>query len=325
MALTKVLGATAGPNGAVATFASTGSILEGASIRESLWENKVEVSIKVMIGANRDRKNTLPLNLGRFGTPLPGVTAKIPNPGTRGTAGLFLVAASFVEPCGTTPALQGGPNDPTWALTTDTGEAGNPAPAVDIKIADTISDSGAGFDSTGGDFGGSGGGSGSGSGGAQGGIFSDYRVMSTYNGDDHTLQLPIASDQASDDSVFVQVAKANMSLQVDWLAEKSGSKPLLPNPYVSDSNLVFLRGQIITDQVETDSDGTVLKYKVQGRYFYGAKNRQQLNINCGVPPWVNLSKIANADHQFALPDFVHGIIDGTNLNGTVPFDKTTLS
>src|SRR5262249_52884608 len=92
----------------------------------------------------------------------------------------------------------------------------------------------------------------------------------------------------------------------------TGKAPMLPEPYVNDSNAVLLRSEVSPEQAEVTGDGTELEHTVSGRYVYGSKDRSQVKMQKGLPPWVS----DNADVAIKSEHFGHGIIDGGPSGGT---------
>lgn len=282
IALTKVRGV----NGQLIGVGNqVGSMLQSAAIREHLWENKIEVTIKTMLAASPERKLSLPTKLDRFGSAIPGVTNLPPDPGTRGTAGLLLQAAAFMDPCVQTAILKAG----GLAAATALGITNDPV--VQVFAANIVPDDASGLYKDDG----------------RGGLYTEYKIMSRVEAPENIVQMPVASSTATETSVFCQVAAAIAKRVVEWSAEKVGSRPILPDPKVNDENAVLLNTIIDVDDVVPDSDGTALRFRVAGRYFYGFKDPNKVNIVAGVPPWV--SDEVQSQVAFSSDDFRSGIID----------------
>ena len=302
MAVTKVRG----PNGfLLGTSATNGTAkLESATVREELFDNKVEVVIRVQMLGDTSRLNAVPFNPVRFNTSLPGSEPGTlpPDPGTRGSAQLLLQAVGFIDPCSRESVLS--TVIPTGSSTlVGAGSNGNTEP-IQVSLVPVLpTDYNSYWCAIG---------SGGNSVDLTPGIYDHYRVVSAWKQNRHVHQMAVANSASAVDSVTVQLAKPQTSLTVTWSAEKSGSAPMLPHPYINDPNATLMHYEFDSNDPEPASDGTAIVFKRTGVYHYTYQQRATQKA-AALSPMVN-QLVAQAA-GVPITQFAHGIIDAALSGG----------
>lgn len=264
-------------------------IMVGA-IQENMYEPDITVTIKARLRPFPNRFNRLAMDLSRFTDfPLgsqPGQNpATLPDAGTRGTAGLKLVAAALNDPCLSQTVLRTGGSEPSGQSIL----AGQGAPELAqvtmraVLPTDTAALYAANPDP---------------------GIYTHYHVAIRTIQNRHMLQLPVG--KAGEQPVVVQTAAPTQKKIVSWTAGKIGDAPKLPDPDLG-PNFVLSKSVIDTEEVVPSGDGVNLTYRVAGKYVYFVKNYGQAVLTAGMPPWMNES--AKPDVLKAVSQFGKGIID----------------
>lgn len=152
--------------------------------------------------------------------------------------------------------------------------------------------------------------------GSDAGIYDDYTITMTYSHHDHVLQLPLANSNSTVSSVFVQVAKPEGSLRVDWIAERNGGKPLCPLPYMNNTNYTYLHGEIRYLDPELTSGSAIPRIRIAGTYFFGHSNRDLMSIVPGVPPWLDQTIVKGGElttNDFS-PDILEAALGQSGIN-----------
>lgn len=123
------------------------------------------------------------------------------------------------------------------------------------------------------------------------GIFSDYRIINRYEKDGRIYMAGITSPNGfnGDSTAFFEMASPTLLWICDWTAERTGDKPLIPNPIIKDSNYVLMDFHIETDSLDLEGDGITLRWRISGTYVYGAKNQKTSLAWFGKPPWMDES------------------------------------
>jgi hypothetical protein len=265
---------------------NAGPMLTAAAVRTSLYENKVEVNIKAQITSTPARKQGVPMDVKRFtfipkGSE-PGTLP--PDPGIRGTAGLALFAATFSDPCLTESILLNTGLGATRQLNT------SGIPEVRVLTTQQLPDDNRALYST----------------SQLPGFLTNAQIHCEYQVKTWNVQLPVAS--ANSASALVTLASPTGQKIVDWSTEKVGGAPKVPDPNVSDSNLVLLNYSMRPEVTVANSDGTVLTYKRSGRYVYAIQDVSQCVVDAGLPEFIDPSVRQLSVVQLA--DLAHGLIDG---------------
>lgn len=269
---------------------ATDKVLGSGAIKEDMWNNIIEVRFRTMLKALPARVGDAAMDLTRFTTyPTGSDPQGTPvDPGTRGSAGLVLVAQVLKDPCPT--PVGSGTNGYDPGSPTGTGSSTSTFTTTP-KLPDDQSGQ---YDDP------------------DPGMYTDYRINNSYQYDYQKLMLPTAAEDAGPS--FVQVAGPTLVRVVDWIAEKVGDKPALPSPFLNDGgNSVLMKASIEPAHIDLMADGETMKFKVCGRYVYGAKAYNPTAISAGLPPWIsdNVAPFI----CFRDEDFADGIIDACELDG----------
>jgi hypothetical protein len=278
IALTKVRG----PAGRL----GSNFLLKAAAVRESLWENKVEVNVKAMVSVNTDRFTpgaAFPFSQLAVPPAATDPSGKPSDPAARGTAGLALVAAVFQDPCLQQAVLKtGGLNAAGKAAELRT------VPAASVLVARKLPLASPAFFKT-----------------DPGGPYNSWAMRSAYQNEKNILQLPVAKEGAL--PVFLKLAAGTLTRVVEWTVSRAGARPKIPDPESSDPNLVLLRADITPESVELAGDGQTPVYRISGRYTYGAKDPDQVKLTGGVPPF--LGRQAAREVVIRTQDKIQGLAD----------------
>lgn len=241
-------------------------LLMNASFGEQLWENKVDVTLKVKIIPSRTRavvgQNAgAPTSFPGLGTPLPGVAkdGKPHDPGARGTAGLL----NFVQPyllnsCNGAGSVQ------------DISQGGNPASgvaptAVKVQVVGKLpQDAQAIHNPKAHDK----------------GFYTDYMIYPRWQKLLNKLQMPLAISTGKQNSVITKIAKPTERLLLEWSAHRIGSppEPPLDDPGRAGMELV---SKHVAPELEVDGDGTVPAFTLRGRYEYAFTNDPKIVFPLG--------------------------------------------
>lgn len=144
--------------------------------------------------------------------------------------------------------------------------------------------------------------------GAVGSIFTDYKVVSRFERDQHKFMLPIASPTPfNGKSVsFVRLAKPTLLWIVSWSASKIGTAPEPPLPEAP-TGWELLDDQYELQQMNIMADGVTYAYSMSGVYIFGCTNPSDFisdNINFPLPPWATLG---SNSRTIPLSNFIPGI------------------
>jgi hypothetical protein len=297
IAVTKV-----SPDGPIATKGNEDrpTKLVAAAVRQSMWENKVEVNLKVQYTSTPSRIKGVAMDLKRFTVPPVGSEPGTlpPDPGLRGTAGLQLVAAAFQDPCSSAAILNTGGLGTTSTLST-TG-----LPEVHVLMTTVLPDDSRALYSTTLDN--------------LPGFYTNYQIHVTNRLKTWNVQLPVAAPNQA--SAIVTLASGTGERIVEWSAEKTGNPPKIPDYNTSDPNLVLLSAELMPSPNDLNpGEGTMVVFRRAGRYVYAEQDPSKSPVDGGMPPFIDPSirqaAVINPD------DLIHGIIDGasgTSTLSTVP-------
>lgn len=281
---------TISPDEPIATSSNLNgnAFLRSASVKTNLYENKVEVSLKCMIKSSKDMTKDFPMNLKRFSFPPAGSAPGTPppDPGDRGSAGLQLFSNALADPCMGEIILRS-----QGLLGQENSLSTTGLPEVRVLSTTVLPDEQRALYSTTLD--------------SLPGFYTHYRVMTTYPVKTWNAQLPVASPGTT--SAFVTLAGTVAGKIVEWVAEKIGSPPKIPDPNVLDPNLVLLKATITPETELGDGDGTLLTFHRSGRYEYGFVDYTQAVLDGGMPPFIDPS--VRSLSTISSDDFIHGIID----------------
>lgn len=158
------------------------------------------------------------------------------------------------------------------------------------------------------------------------GMWSTCFVTNRYEKDRHRYYLGVTSPGGFQGSstAFVQITNPTLLWICDWMVEKQGGKPQVPNPTPQDTNWVLLDDWWEPDFVDVaGADGTTSLYRIYGTYIYGHKNPNadtNLNITFPLAPWINQSKVTASDRTVPNSLFLDGISDtaATIAGGIIP-------
>lgn len=103
----------------------------------------------------------------------------------------------------------------------------------------------------------------------RGGVATTFYIQNCFETDRGLLQLPSATEDGQCE--FVRTKAPVTRRVVNWVAERMGSMPMLPDPETHDSNEELLRTSICPANVTPNSDGVPVFY-VSGQYVYGLRS-----------------------------------------------------
>ncbi len=251
-----------------------GSILITGAVRESLYENWVEVAFRCQLQPEALTQNQTSINLKQFGL-LPygspdGQPAR--DIGTRGSAGVRFAAAALTDPCIRTAVFNS--NFGVENTTTDWQSTVFPPP-VDptLSTASNLADP-SNFATMN-------------SGIPQ--IYDCYNVTLTTRTDTGVLQLPLCSSIPQPvDSVFVGVQAQSTQLVASWKAERIGGQPVIPSDSLNGlvGTAPLLSKSIGTFEHELAGDGVSVKWRIMGEYVFGYSNNCDAIIQHALPPTI---------------------------------------
>lgn len=279
-------------------LANGGKFLGMSVVSVPLWDNAVTVIVKAMLKPTKSTFAGIPFDLDRFtkipygnigdGTDIP------PDPGTRGSAGLELIAAALRDPClGTatisTPVDETGDNP-------DSPESDIP-PVEIVMTAVIADDENALYDPPEDDV----------------GIYEGYEIRHNVRTKLNKLVIPVG--KADSLPVVFQTACPVQMHTFEWKCTKVGTPPELPDPDLGDSNFELLETEYDDHQTEVYTDGVSMKYVIAGTYVYVARDLKKAVLATTMPPWV--AESANPNALLAYSVFVKGIINlGVGGGGT---------
>jgi hypothetical protein len=199
--------------------------------------------------------------------------------GARGTAQLLLTAAALQDPClRQSVSLSAG-----QSVNFPSGNDGT-IPAT-ISVVATLPDFQGSLRST-----------------SDSGAYDRYLVSQRTTLDPKVLELSTAGKPA-----IIQTGEATARRRVHWHASRIGAPPNVPDPKVSDSNMVLVKAQVDPGTVGLAADGESPEYKVSGVYDYVFTDPTAALLAAALPPWMSgaAATLATSAVQFA-----SGIIDG---------------
>ena len=147
------------------------------------------------------------------------------------------------------------------------------------------------------------------------GIWSTCFVRNRYEKDRHRYNLGVTSPGGfnGNSTAFVQLTNPTLLWICDWMVERLGGKPQVPNPVPQDTNWILLDDWWEPDFVDVGgADGTTVLYRIYGTYVYGHKNpSNHTNLNVAFPlaPWINQSKVTASDRTVPDSLYMDGISD----------------
>ncbi|VTS00749.1 unnamed protein product [Gemmata massiliana] len=84
----------------------------------------------------------------------------------------------------------------------------------------------------------------------------------------------------------VTVHGGQMTLEVDWVAMRTGAPPVLPTFESRDTNFVALNAAVTLSNVELSPDGVTAVHKVGGHYSYGVIDPSAVSVSAAIPPFL---------------------------------------
>lgn len=290
---------TVSPTGKVASSADDSNpLLMSSAVRKSLYENQVEVTMKVFMKSGKGRTKQLGMDLGNFASipkgSEPGTLP--PDPGTRGTAAIKLFANALQDPCSPAQVQLSSQAGQQRALST------SGLPEVRVIQTKILPDDGSALYSTDIDN--------------LPGFYTHHKMHTDYKPKTWASQLPVAAAGAA--SAIVVLAGTTAQKIIEGVVEKVGTAPKLPDPNVNDPNLVLLEAVISPNPLELSvgaGDGTMLTFRRAYRYVYAIIDVAKAVFDGGMPPFLDSQKRGLSTIQPG--DFVHGLIDGASGGATL--------
>ncbi len=236
-----------------------------AAIKEDLYDNVVECSVKARWGAaNQDVVQGLALAGLALGRPpkYSGPTTTANDAGAFGTAGIQILSAQIQDWCSTqmvdASLAQGNPSQPAQARGT----------GATITVGPTPDTGGGGFSGT-----------------EATPPYTEYTVRKSYVDDRNIVQMAIAGD-TNNESAIVQLAAPTKRLIVSWQIERIGSQPDVPATEPTNANAVLTHVNWEPLETVLMPDGESFRYAIAGSCTYVFKNSDQVTISAALPPWI---------------------------------------
>jgi hypothetical protein len=147
--------------------------------------------------------------------------------------------------------------------------------------------------------------------------YTNYQIKTSYIFKHGRLHLPIAVDPAGNSTKTSTVVNIHAPMSrklVEWRAQRVGAVPKIPDPNVSNGNLVILESDISPVSWELLPDGNSRAFHVTGRYLYACKEAIGAGdaLPIDAPPWINYPY---GETQIVASDYQHGIIDPGGQTG----------
>lgn len=99
--------------------------------------------------------------------------------------------------------------------------------------------------------------------------YTEYIIAVSYRTDLGRLMLPVAPQGSGVyPSEIVQTRLPTTVKVVSWNAERTGAHPVVPNPFVTDSNLILADYEFTPVSRRLDADGVGVHYRMSGVYTY---------------------------------------------------------
>jgi hypothetical protein len=125
-----------------------------------------------------------------------------------------------------------------------------------------------------------------------GGIYTYYRVVPRFKRDTGRVMMP--GTLAKGAVAFPQLHQPTTKLLVEWVAEREGEPPAIPDPNLTGAaGPVLLDEEISPEQIE-ELPGGAIRYTVAGAYTYGFQYPDKVSYNAAVPPWVSDLELAGS-------------------------------
>lgn len=120
--------------------------------------------------------------------------------------------------------------------------------------------------------------------------YEQYEVQSQYGFDMGSRALPgTGSGADGHKAAVVTVHGGLMTMDVSWVARRTGSPPVLPSFQSKDPNLIPLKGSVVPTQVDPSADGVLPNYTVAGHYTYLILDPTQASVLAPLPPFLGTS------------------------------------
>jgi hypothetical protein len=270
------------------------TILFAGVIRESIWENSVEVTIQANINQVPFKTQNISGDLSRFGGEVPGspVGAPPPDPGTRGTAALQLIASIMHDPCLANYVSR---LVATGGYTANLTSAGPPEAYPGVSVIHTVDDPPGGFKMS-----------------TDDGVYGHYTMETHYQTNNHILSLPVSSSSGAQvkGPAMVQVAGPTVSLVADYDVDRAGNMPMIPAA-IQDPNAVIMHSTVQPLAQECGADGSPI-YAIKGRQIYSFRDVTKVPVTHPRPPYIDDS----VPVQYTGANLQSGIIDSAGNAGT---------
>ncbi len=120
-------------------------------------------------------------------------------------------------------------------------------------------------------------------------LITSYEVKSRWIFNDGLIAVPLAKRPTDPppDMEFLRLHKPLAFLAVDWECARYGQPPIVPKPYLQNTNLKLLRQEYDISSVTRDGDGRLFFYAA-GTYTYGLSDRKSATLSHAVPPWIQI-------------------------------------
>ncbi|MBP3954966.1 hypothetical protein J8F10_37395 [Gemmata sp. G18] len=118
--------------------------------------------------------------------------------------------------------------------------------------------------------------------------YETYELTSSYAFDTGVVMMPATGVGPNGKKAkAVTVHGGAMTLEVDWVAMRTGAPPVLPTFESKDPNFVPLRGGVTVSNVELSPDGVMPVHKVAGHYSYGVIDPTIVSLAAPIPPFLS--------------------------------------
>lgn len=268
------------------------SLLQFASVMDSITENMIEVRMRYWIGG--PAASVYGFTPDSWFNSFDNIFAEAGDPrdppqlSSRGTSMLALVAPSLNDPCLTGLVRQ----LTTFLLPDDVPVEGSSGEISVLKtgVVSTISTLNNQNET-------------------QSGIYTDYQLETTYESNIHRVQLPIMQEGNTLSSIPT-LAAPTVRMRVKFRAERIDAPPTLPAPDVNNTNQVLIHHTLMPWAPEPAADGISVKYRIEGEYLYAIRDTNGFTYSMSTLPYTNILYTSTG-----LGFFTHGIIDPGTVTG----------
>ena len=144
--------------------------------------------------------------------------------------------------------------------------------------------------------------------------FTQYQLDIKYIRDEHRIMMPSTGPATGPGSpgpaaAYPQVANPTMRVVVAFTAERLGSKPICPDPFINNTNYVMMGRQFQPAANVILPDSQTPGFRASGVYEYGLLRPlgNLDNFPAGAMPWVTTT-YGDGDANYTPGDFTQGII-----------------